>query len=250
MYTRFVKRLLDILFGIIAMPFLGLFIITFGVAIKLEDHGPMFYNAPRVGKDHVPFTMYKFRSMKVNSPDLKMPDGSTYNSPDDPRMTKVGAFMRRASLDEFPQFVNVLIGNMSLVGPRPDLEEETALYEGDEGRKLEVKPGITGYAAAYARNSIPWKERLKMDVYYVDHVSFRFDARIVFKTIGTVFGQEGVYNTEEMLDGAVITEHKHDEGAMPARGEMDGSARGEEGDARDRRGADPHGREGRSGGER
>lgn len=210
-YPRFVKRVLDILFGIIAMPFLLIFVIVCGIAIKIEDHGPIFYNAPRVGRHGKPFKMFKFRSMKVNAPDLKMPDGSTYNAPDDPRMTKIGAFMRRTSLDEFPQFLNVLIGNMSLIGPRPDLAEETALYEGDEGRKLEVKPGISGYAAAYARNSIPWKERLKLDVYYVDHISFPFDCKIFFKTIGAVFGQKGVYNTDEMLDGTPITEHRHEE---------------------------------------
>ena len=211
LYVRFFKRVLDIVFGIIACPFLLLFTIVFGAAIWIEDHGPVFYNAPRVGKDAVPFKMFKFRSMKVNAPDLKMPDGSTYNAPDDPRMTKVGAFMRRTSIDEFPQFLNVLLGTMSLIGPRPDLAEETELYEGDEGRKLEVKPGITGYAAAYARNSIPWKERLKLDVYYVDHVSFGFDCRIFFKTIGAVFGQKGVYNTEEMLDGAALTVHGNDD---------------------------------------
>lgn len=108
-------------------------------------------------------------------------------------MTKVGAFLRKTSLDEMPQFLNVVIGNMSIIGPRPDLERETELYEGNEGEKLLVKPGITGYAAAYGRNSLPWHERLALDVYYVHHVSFAFDAKIFFRTIAVVFKQEGVF---------------------------------------------------------
>lgn len=196
MYVRFVKRLLDIVFGLIAMPILGILILVFGPQIKREDNGPIFYNAPRVGKDGEEFKMYKFRSMKVNAPDLKMADGSTYNGADDPRMTRIGAFLRRTSIDEVPQFLNVLKGDMSLIGPRPDLRRETELYRGNEGEKLKVKPGITGYAAAYGRNSLPWHERLKLDVYYVHHVSFAFDVRIFFKTIQTVFKQEGVYVEE------------------------------------------------------
>lgn len=196
MYVRFVKRLLDIVFGLIAMPILGILILVFGPQIKREDNGPIFYNAPRVGKDGVEFKMYKFRSMKVNAPDLKMADGSTYNGADDPRMTRIGAFLRRTSIDEVPQFLNVLKGDMSLIGPRPDLRRETELYRDNEGEKLKVKPGITGYAAAYGRNSLPWHERLKLDVYYVHHVSFAFDVRIFFKTIQTVFKQEGVYVEE------------------------------------------------------
>lgn len=193
MYQHFFKRLLDLIIGAVAMIPLLLLVIVLGPAIYLEDRGPVFYNAPRVGKNGREFVMYKFRSMKVNAPDLVMEDGSTYNGADDPRMTKIGAFMRRTSLDEMPQFLNVLIGNMSVIGPRPDLKRETELYEGDEGDKLLVKPGITGYAAAYGRNSLPWRERLKMDVYYVRNISFAFDVKIFFKTIETVFKQEGVY---------------------------------------------------------
>ena len=101
----------------------------------------MFYNAPRVGKDGVDFKMYKLRSMRVNAPDLIMEDGSTYNGADDPRMTKIGAFMRKTSLDEMPQFFNVLLGDMSVVGPRPDLRRETELYEGEEGPEAVGKAG-------------------------------------------------------------------------------------------------------------
>ncbi len=176
-YRHGIKRILDILLGLIALPFVLLAILILAPCIYFEDKGPVFYNAPRVGLNGREFKMYKLRSMKVNAPDLVMADGSTYNGADDPRMTKIGAFMRKTSV----------------VGPRPDLKRETELYEGNEGLKLTVKPGITGYAAVYGRNSLPWKQRLKLDVYYVDHVSFLLDAKIFFRTFAVVLGQEGVY---------------------------------------------------------
>lgn len=203
MYARFFKRVLDIVVSLVALPFVLVIIAVLAPVIYLEDKSPIFYNAPRVGKDGKQFTMFKLRSMKVNAPDLTMADGSTYNGSDDPRMTRIGAFMRRTSLDEFPQFLNVLGGSMSIIGPRPDLERETLLYEGNEREKLLVKPGITGYAAAYGRNSLPWHDRLAMDVFYVHNLSFAFDVKIFFHTIKTVFAQEGVYIQEEKgEDGA------------------------------------------------
>lgn len=194
LYQTFFKRVLDIGVGIAAMPVLGVAVAVFGPQIRAEDNGPIFYNAPRVGKDGRQFTMYKFRSMKVDSPDLVMDDGSTYNGADDPRLTKVGAFMRRTSLDELPQFLNVLNGTMSVVGPRPDLLREAKLYRGHEVEKLLVKPGITGYAAVFGgRNAAAWHDRLKLDVWYVRNVSFPLDVRVFFKTFGTIFSEEGVY---------------------------------------------------------
>lgn len=193
MYQHVFKRLLDIVIGIIALVPVCLVILIFGIAIKLEDGGPVFYNAPRVGKDGRDFIMYKLRSMRVNAPDLVMEDGSTYNGADDPRMTKVGALLRKTSLDELPQFLNVLKGDMSVIGPRPDLRRETELYTGEEGLKLTVKPGITGYAAVMGRNSLPWHDRLALDVYYVKHISFALDAKVFFRTFATVFKQEGIY---------------------------------------------------------
>lgn len=201
MYQHFVKRVLDIVIGILALIPVGLIVLVCGAAIKLEDGGPVFYNAPRVGKDGKDFIMYKLRSMKVNAPDLVMDDGSTYNGADDPRMTRVGAFMRKTSIDEFPQFLNVLIGNMSLIGPRPDLRRETELYTGEEPLKLTVKPGITGYAAVMGRNSLPWHDRLALDVYYVKHISFALDAKVFFRTFATVFKQEGIYVDADAAEG-------------------------------------------------
>ena len=197
MYAKFGKRVCDLVIGVAALPFVLLIIAVLAPFIHFEDKGPVFYNAPRVGKDGRDFKMYKLRSMRVNAPDLVMEDGSTYNGADDPRMTRVGAFMRKTSLDEMPQFLNVLKGDMSVVGPRPDLRRETELYEGDEGLKLTVKPGITGYAAVYGRNSLPWHDRLKMDVEYVRTLSFPLDVKIFFKTFSTVFKQEGVFVEDE-----------------------------------------------------
>ena len=198
MYVHFFKRVLDILIGIIAMPFLLIILVVCGILIKLEDGGPIFYNAPRVGKDGREFIMYKLRSMKVNAPDLVMDDGSTYSAADDPRMTRIGARMRKASIDEFPQFLNVLKGDMSVIGPRPDLKRETELYVGNEAEKLQVKPGITGYAAVYGgRNSDEWHKRLALDVWYVHHISFWLDVKIFFKTFSAIFAQEGIYDSAE-----------------------------------------------------
>ena len=193
MYAKFGKRVCDLVIGVAALPFVLLIIAVLAPFIHFEDKGPVFYNAPRVGLGGRDFKMYKLRSMRVNAPDLVMEDGSTYNGADDPRMTRVGAFMRKTSLDEMPQFLNVLKGDMSVVGPRPDLRRETELYEGEEGLKLTVKPGITGYAAVYGRNSLPWHDRLKMDVEYVRTLSFPLDVKIFFKTFSTVFKQEGVF---------------------------------------------------------
>lgn len=201
MYLRFGKRVCDIVIGLIALPFVLIIVAICAPLIYFEDKGPIFYNAPRVGKDGRDFTMYKLRSMKVNAPDLVMEDGSTYNGADDPRMTRIGAFMRKASIDEMPQFLNVLKGDMSVVGPRPDLRRETELYEGNDGEKLLVKPGITGYAAVYGRNSLPWRDRLKLDVYYVRHVSFALDVKVFFRTFYVIFKQDGVYVEPE--DGDV-----------------------------------------------
>lgn len=185
--------MLDILLSLIAMPFMLLFICIFGPIIYFEDRGPIFYKAMRLGKDGKPFTMYKFRSMKVNAPDIRNEDGSTYNSDDDPRLTRIGRFLRKTSLDEVPQLINVLLGDMSLIGPRPDLVEQMKYYENGDERKLEVRPGITGYNQAYYRNAVPWKQRIQHDIYYIDNISFWLDVKILFKTVISVLKHKDVY---------------------------------------------------------
>lgn len=201
-YLAYGKRLCDIAIGIAALPVVGAVTALCGTAIKLEDGGPVFYNAPRVGKDGVDYTMYKLRSMKVNAPALVNEDGTTYNGPVDPRITKVGAFMRARSLDEIPQFLNVLKGDMSVVGPRPNLRSEADLYEPGEERKLTMKPGVTGYAAVHGRNALHLHDRIALDLYYVDHACFKLDAQIFLQTFGVVFKHEDVYTADMAVDGA------------------------------------------------
>lgn len=193
MYKNHIKRILDITLALILMPFILFIIGICGLFIKIEDGGPIFYLGDRLGKGKKKFKMYKLRSMKVNAPDIRNEDGSTYNAEDDPRLTRVGRFIRRTSLDELPQIINVLIGDMSFIGPRPDLPEHLECYEGEEIRKLEVLPGISGYNQAYYRNSIEWKERLKNDIYYVDNISFWLDVKILFKTIGSIIFKKGIF---------------------------------------------------------
>lgn len=199
-YVSVVKRIADLVVAIVLLPIFVLILIGVSIAIKLDDKGPVFYNAYRMGKDFVPFKMYKFRSMKVNAPDIRTEDGSTFNSANDPRLTRVGKFIRKTFLDETPQIINIILGNMSIIGPRPDDLEEAKHYEGNESRKLEVLPGITGYAQAFYRNSIPWKERIKYDIFYVDNVSLALDFKIFIKTIITVFKQDGVFVSEDHAD--------------------------------------------------
>ena len=199
MYQLFLKRIIDICIGFIALPFVILVIICCAPFIWLADKGPIFYNATRAGKDYKPFKMFKLRSMYVNSPDLKNPDGSTYNSDDDPRVTPIGRIMRKTSLDEFPQFLNVLTGDLSFIGPRPKLyrpEKYPNGLEGDMKTSFLVKPGITGYAQAYFRNSITQEEKFHWDAYYAEHVSFWMDIKIIIQTFYSVIGRKNI-NTEQ-----------------------------------------------------
>ena len=201
MYKKFGKRLFDIIGALIILPAFLILLIPIGIGIWVSDRGSIFYNAKRLGKNGKVFTMYKFRSMKMNAPDLRNEDGSTYNGEDDPRLTKIGKFIRKTSIDELPQVINILKGDMSFIGPRPDLPEHMEMYEGDESRKLEVLPGITGYSQAYYRNSIEWKERIKNDIYYIDHVTSIMDIKIIFKTAESILFRKNVFiNSDNGLD--------------------------------------------------
>ena len=199
MYVKVGKRAIDFIIGLIALPFILLVTVVIAPLIYFNDKGPIFYNAERLGKNGIPFKMYKFRSMMVNAPDIRNEDGSTYNADADPRVTKIGRFMRKTSIDELPQFLNVLLGNMSLIGPRPDPLDDMDIYTEHQKRKLEVKPGITGYNQAYFRNSVEQNEKFENDVYYAEHVSFILDAKIFFKTIVMVLSHNSVYNDASNL---------------------------------------------------
>jgi len=136
--------------------------------------------------------MYKFRSMKMNAPDIRNEDGSTFNSDSDERLTKIGKFLRKTSIDEIPQILNIFKGDMSLVGPRPDLSSQIEFYDVGKELKFAVRPGLTGYAQIKGRNTISWKEKNQLDRYYVENVSFLLDAKIFFLTIIKIFKAEGV----------------------------------------------------------
>lgn len=196
MYKNFLKRVMDLVLAIIALPFWLIILVVIGQIIYFQDKGPIFYNTLRLGKDGKVFTMYKFRSMKVNAPDIRNEDGSTFNSENDPRLTRIGKFIRKTSLDETPQLLNIIKGDMSIIGPRPDLPEHLKLYDGNEQRKLEVRPGVTGFSQAYYRNTVPWKERIQNDIYYIDHLCWWLDIKVFFKTAVSVLKRKDVYVTE------------------------------------------------------
>lgn len=199
-YAKYIKRIIDILVCLIAFPFVLIVLLVAGIAIVIDDGFPIFYNAKRIGLNRKEFKMYKLRSMKNNAPDLRMPDGSTYNAPDDPRLTKVGKLLRELSIDELPQLLNVFLGHMSLIGPRPDLPDEALLYEEHEWHRLDVRPGITGYSQAFYRNSIPTKEKYKNDLYYVENVSFKMDMKILWQTIRSVVSSKDIYAQSENVE--------------------------------------------------
>ncbi|MBV4311910.1 sugar transferase [Bacteroides thetaiotaomicron] len=188
MSYKYIKRLLDFCTALILLPIL-LCCILF---CRLLILSPLFYNAPRLGRNGKPFKMFKFRTMIVNAPDIRLSDGSTYNGDDDPRITRVGRFLRKTSIDELPQILNVLLGDMSFIGPRPDPVDWLDKYSEKEKIILSVRPGITGYNQAYYRNSADGAMKLKNDVYYAENISFSLDMKIFFKTIKTVLLHENI----------------------------------------------------------
>lgn len=195
MYRNFFKRIIDIIFGLASLPFILILMAGVWILILIDDRGPLFYAAPRMGKDGNIFKMYKFRSMKVNSPDLRNADGSTFNGTDDPRVTKVGRFLRKTSLDEIPQLLNVLTGDMSLIGPRPSLTTTPyEKYSDIRKKRVSVRPGVTGYSQAYFRNSISQDEKFEKDCWYVDNITFVNDLKIIVKTIISVIKKDNIYN--------------------------------------------------------
>ena len=204
MYVHFFKRVIDLLVTLCLLPFFCVIYIALVPFYFFMDRGPMFYSGKRLSlKSAVSISLdgnnivHKFRSMKVNAPDIRLKDGSTYNGDDDPRVTKLGRFIRKTSLDEIPQILNVLKGDMSLIGPRPDPLDWLDKYKEEEKVFLNVKPGITGYNQAYFRNSADAQEKINNDVYYAKNISFALDVKIIFKTVKTVLFRENVNVTRE-----------------------------------------------------
>ena len=192
-YQLVFKRIVDTIMCLIALPFVLIILIPVAIAIKLEDGGPVFYRSSRLGVGFKEFGMLKFRSMKVNAPDIRNEDGSTYNSDKDPRVTKVGRFLRETSIDEIPQVFNIIKGDMSIIGPRPGDVESKDTYAEDEKDKLLIRPGITGYTQAYYRNNLGVREKRLYDAWYAHNVSMLLDLKIFFKSIETVLKRDNIY---------------------------------------------------------
>ncbi len=197
LYRAWGKRAIDIALSALSLPLVAIAAVCVGCAIKLDDGGPVFFRQTRRGLDGREFEMLKFRSMAVGAPDIRNGDSSTLASKDDSRVTRVGRIIRKTSIDELPQLLNVFVGDMSLVGPRPNLTTKPLdSLVGDERRRLAVKPGITGYNQAYFRNTSSLDDRYRNDCYYVDHCSFPLDVAIVGQTICSVFSQKGIYSRD------------------------------------------------------
>lgn len=186
MYKLFFKRLIDFLASLLGLIILSPIFIVVTIILYLQNNGKPFFLQERPGKEQKPFNIIKFKSMT----DAKDIEGNLL--PDNERITKAGAFIRKTSLDEIPQLINVLRGDMSLVGPRPLLFKYIPLYTKDQLRRHDVKPGITGWAQVNGRNSISWTDKFRLDVYYVDNISLVLDIKILLLTVKKVVIKEGI----------------------------------------------------------
>jgi lipopolysaccharide/colanic/teichoic acid biosynthesis glycosyltransferase len=186
------KRALDVGLGASVGAVVSPLLAGIAIAIKLESRGPVFFRQERVGRHGRPFRILKFRTLADDVP-ARAP-GDYLIAASDARITRVGAFLRRWSLDELPQLWNVLRGDMSIVGPRPTLHYQVEQYDDFQRRRLEVLPGVTGWAQIAGRNALSWPERIKLDVWYVDHRSLALDLRILLATVPTLFRPGSIYN--------------------------------------------------------
>lgn len=199
-YLRFGKRALDILFSTLALICASPVLLVLGVLIKLESKGPVFYRSTRIGRGGRAFHFYKLRSMVQDADKhqhtiahMNEADGPVFKIERDPRITRVGRFIRSTSLDEVPQFFNVLAGDMTLVGPRPPIPREVAQYEPWQLRRLDVRPGITCLWQISGRSRIGFQEWMRLDLEYIRHQSFSLDLKILLRTLPAVLSREGAY---------------------------------------------------------
>lgn len=192
-----IKRLFDIAASLMLMVVLGPLMLLIAVVIRLESPGRAVFRQRRAGRHGAAFTMLKFRTMRS---DVDPYAGSPHGA-DDPRLTRIGRFLRETSLDELLQVFNVLAGTMSLVGPRPLYERQAARWDSNQRRRLEVRPGITGYAQAYGRGKITIEDKIEMDLHYVDHGGLWMDMRILLRTVANIFVRRGeVYEKQYSRD--------------------------------------------------
>ena len=200
MYCHFIKRILDFLISLLALLLIGWFIAIVAILLHFANKGAgAFFLQERPGKDGKIFKIIKFKTMTDER------DAAGELLPDDGRLTKVGRFVRSTSIDELPQLINVLKGDMSLIGPRPLLVKYLPLYSPEQARRHEVRPGISGWAQCHGRNAISWDEKFKLDVWYVDHCTFATDVKIVWLTIRKVLARKDISSatsaTMEEFDG-------------------------------------------------
>ena len=205
-YNRVVKRIFDIVISALGLIVLCPVMLVSAILIRLTSPGPAIFRQKRIGLNAKEYTIYKFRTMRVNS---EHTGSGVYSDDSDPRMTGVGRILRRTSIDELPQLINILRGDMSLIGPRPPLTYHpwpVEEYTDEQLRMFEVRPGITGWAQVHGRKDVEWHKRIRMNVWYVDHVSFPLDLKIFFITIGKVFT-----NADNENKGATVAEAEDEE---------------------------------------
>ena len=202
-YNRFIKRLFDIVLSLLfIILFCWLYLIV-AILVRVKLGSPVLFKQPRPGKDEKIFDMYKFRTMT----DERDAEGNLL--PDAERMTPFGSFLRKTSLDELPEMFTILKGDMSFVGPRPLLVKYLPLYNEEQHRRHEVRPGLTGWAQVNGRNLLSWEDKFEKDVYYVDHISFLLDLKIVFKTVAVVFNHSGISSeTDATMEAFTGTKSK------------------------------------------
>jgi exopolysaccharide biosynthesis polyprenyl glycosylphosphotransferase len=193
----YLKRIIDLVCSLIGIIALSPVFLIVGIIIKLDSKGSAIFSQKRVGKGGKEFKMYKFRSMVVNAEELKEKllhqnemSGPMFKMKDDPRITKIGRFIRKTSIDELPQLINVIKGDMSLVGPRPSLPKEVAKFEPWMMRRLDVKPGLTCYWQVSGRNNIDFDDWMRLDIKYVQDRSIKLDMKLIFKTVFVLFGDK------------------------------------------------------------
>ncbi len=185
-YSKYIKRLLDILLSLVILILFSWLYVILAILVRTKLGSPVLFKQARPGKDEKIFNMYKFRTMT----DEKDENGNLL--PDDVRLTKFGLALRKTSLDELPEFFNILKGDMSFIGPRPLLVKYLPYYNDRERLRHSVRPGLTGYAQAHGRNAISWEKKFEYDVYYVEHLNFLTDVKVVIDTVKTVISHEGV----------------------------------------------------------
>ena len=199
MYKKIIKRILDFILALLGLLILWPILLLAMLAIVIEDPGPALFRQKRLGYRGREFTMLKLRSMRVNA---EHTGSGVYSGKNDPRVTKVGRILRKTSIDELPQLINLLRGDMSLIGPRPPLTYHPwpiDQYTPEQRRMFDVRPGITGWAQTHGRKDVEWHKRIELNVWYVDHISFWLDIKIFFLTIFKVFSNADNVNTGETL---------------------------------------------------